>query len=289
MKKILLQLDTNERPSPFDAIVAYDAGVDIVLAHSGVGTDDARGLVQDAFFTRGPKDLSTLAVWIGGHDVGLGERVLAEAKKAFFGPFQVSVMVDSNGSNTTAVAAIVRLASTDDLKGRKALVIGVGAVGLRAAMLLEREGCEVTVASIPADVFGDDHPYHKPRGLAVAADLGLDPIEPADRAELRKLVADASVVATSGPAGVQLLSAEDREAASELRYVVDFNAAEPLGVEGIENNDDLEERDGVVWLGALGLGGRKMKLHRGCVRSLFESNDKVLDLDGVYDVAKGLD
>ena len=111
MKKILLQLDTNERPSPFDAIVAYDAGVDIVLAHSGVGTDRRpRPRPVDAFFTRGPKDLSTLAVWVGGHDVGLGERVLAEAKKAFFGPFQVSVMVDSNGSNTTAATAVARLA-----------------------------------------------------------------------------------------------------------------------------------------------------------------------------------
>jgi methylenetetrahydrofolate/methylenetetrahydromethanopterin dehydrogenase (NADP+) len=289
MKKILLQLDTNERSSPFDAIVAYDAGVDIVMPFAGVGTDDVRGLVQDAFFTRGPKDLDTLAVWIGGHDVGLGEKVLEAVKKTFFGPFQVSVMVDSNGSNTTAAAAIVRLASTGDLKGRKALVIGVGAVGLRAAMLLEREGCEVTVASIPADEFGDDRPYHKPRGLAVAADLGLEPIEPADHAELRKLVGEASVVAASGPAGVQLLGAEDREAASDLRYVVDFNAAEPLGVEGIENNDDLTERDGVVWLGALGLGARKMKLHRGCVRQLFESNDLVLDLDGVYEVAKGLE
>ncbi len=29
MKKVLLQLDTEEHPSPFDAIVAHDAGVDV--------------------------------------------------------------------------------------------------------------------------------------------------------------------------------------------------------------------------------------------------------------------
>ena len=31
VKKVLLQLDTDEHPSPFDAIVAHDAGVDVLL------------------------------------------------------------------------------------------------------------------------------------------------------------------------------------------------------------------------------------------------------------------
>ena len=31
MKKVLLQLDTDEHPSPFDAIVAHDADVDVLL------------------------------------------------------------------------------------------------------------------------------------------------------------------------------------------------------------------------------------------------------------------
>ena len=53
MKKVLLQLDTEEHPSPFDAIVAYDADVDVLLSHSGVKPEATRGLVQDAFFTRG--------------------------------------------------------------------------------------------------------------------------------------------------------------------------------------------------------------------------------------------
>ena len=52
MKKVLLQLDTDEHPSPFDAIVAHDAGVDVLLSHGGEA-EAVRGLVQDAFFTRG--------------------------------------------------------------------------------------------------------------------------------------------------------------------------------------------------------------------------------------------
>ena len=66
MKKILIQLDTDERASNFDAIVAYDADVDVVIPHAGVKPEEVRELVQDAFFTRGPKDLKNMAIWIGG-------------------------------------------------------------------------------------------------------------------------------------------------------------------------------------------------------------------------------
>ena len=36
MKKILIQLDTDPHPSPFDAIVAHDAGVEVLLSYAGV-------------------------------------------------------------------------------------------------------------------------------------------------------------------------------------------------------------------------------------------------------------
>ena len=66
MKKILIQLDTDEQPSTFDAIVAHDADVDVLLSHGNVTPKDAKGLVQSAVFTRGPKDLVNTAVWVGG-------------------------------------------------------------------------------------------------------------------------------------------------------------------------------------------------------------------------------
>src|SRR5689334_18724302 len=101
MKKILLQLDTDQHPSPFDSMVAYDVGVDEVLSYGRVAASDVQTLVQAAVFTRGPDALRHTAVWIGGADATLGERLLAEVQGAFFGPFRVSVMVDSNGCNTT--------------------------------------------------------------------------------------------------------------------------------------------------------------------------------------------
>ena len=47
------------------------------------------------------------------------ERLLAAARKAFFGPFRVSVMLDPNGCNTTAAAAVVKLvrAGGGDVRG----------------------------------------------------------------------------------------------------------------------------------------------------------------------------
>ena len=59
-------------------------------------------------FTRGGKMLKNSAVFIGGSDVQAGEQLLAATQKAFFGAVRVSVMLDSNGANTTAAAAVAK-------------------------------------------------------------------------------------------------------------------------------------------------------------------------------------
>ena len=288
MKKVLLQLDTDEHPSPFDAIVACDADVDVLLSHGGVKPDAVRGLVQDAFFTRGPGDLNTMAVWVGGKHVSAGEEVFAEVQKAFFGPFRVSVMLDSNGCNTTAATTIARIAKARSLAGGRAMVLGLGSVGLRSAVLLQGEGCEVAMAALPPDLFGDDRPYHRPRGLAAAERLGLDVREPADRRELEATLDGAQIVLAAGPAGVQVLRKEAWAGHPSVELLADYNAAEPLGIEGTKATDDLASYDAKLVLGALAIGGPKMKVHKACVRRLFESNDQVLDTDAVYALAKDL-
>jgi hypothetical protein len=285
VKKVLLQLDTDQHPSPFDAIVAEDAGVDVLLSHGGVTPEAVRGLVQGAFFTRGPGDLSSMAVWVGGSDVAMGEKVLDEVQAAYFGPFRVSAMLDSNGCNTTAATAIARIAKDRDLRGRRAVILGVGPVGLRSATLLIQEGCDVLAATIPADVLDTDS-YHRPRGLAVAERLGIDALEPADRAEMEAALEGANIVLAAGPAGMRLLRQEVWSANPTIELLADFNLAEPLGIEGVEATDDLVEREGKLVLGALAVGGPKMKTHKACVRRLFERNDLVLDADGVYALAQ---
>jgi methylenetetrahydrofolate/methylenetetrahydromethanopterin dehydrogenase (NADP+) len=284
VKKVLLQLDTDPHPSPFDAIVAQDAGVDVLLSHGDVTPDAVRDLVQGAFFTRAPGDPS-MAVWVGGSDVGAGEKLLDEVQATYFGPFRVSAMLDSDGCNTTAATAIALIAKDRDLRGRRAVVLGVGPVGLRSATLLTQEGCEVLAVTIPADVLETDS-YRRPRGLAVAERLGIDAVEPPNRAEMEASLEGASIVVAAGPAGVQVLRREAWSASPTIELLVDYNAAEPLGIEGIEAGDDLVERDGKLLLGALGVGGHKMKTHKECVRRLFERNDLVLNADGVYAVAQ---
>jgi methylenetetrahydrofolate/methylenetetrahydromethanopterin dehydrogenase (NADP+) len=288
VKKVLLQLDTDEHPSPFDAIVAYDADVDVLLSHGGVNPDETRALVQDAFFTRGVDDLRNTAVWVGGKDVAAGEQVFAQVQKAYFGPFRVSVMLDSNGCNTTAATTVARIEKARNLDGNRAVVLGLGAVGLRSATLLQQEGCEVTVASLPPDLFGDDRPYHRPRGLSVAEKLGLDIREPSDRSELEATLDGTQLVLAAGPAGVEVLRRDAWAAAESVELLADYNAAEPLGIEGTKATDDLASYDGKLVLGALAIGGPKMKVHKACVRRLFESNDQVLDTDVVYAIAKEL-
>jgi methylenetetrahydrofolate/methylenetetrahydromethanopterin dehydrogenase (NADP+) len=288
MKKVLLQLDTEEHPSPFDAIVAHDAGVDVLLSHGNVTREDARALAQDAFFTRGPDDLKNTAIWVGGKHVGTGEEIFAEVQKAFFGPFKVSVMLDSNGCNTTAATTIARIAKSYDLHGKRAVVLGLGSVGLRSAVLLKKEGCEVVVAPLPPDLFDDDRPYRRPRGLDAAEKLGLDPREPKDRSELEATLEGAQVVLSAGPAGVEVLHEDFWSKHPSIELLADYNAADPLGLEGTKANDDLAEYDGKLVLGALAIGGPKMKVHKTCIRRMFESNDQVFDTDTVYEVAKEL-
>jgi methylenetetrahydrofolate/methylenetetrahydromethanopterin dehydrogenase (NADP+) len=284
VKKVLLQLDTDQHPSPFDAIVAQDAGVDVLLSQGSVTPEAVRGLVQGAFFTRAPGD-SSMAVWVGGSDVIEGEKLLDEVQAAYFGPFRLSAMLDSDGCNTTAATAIALIAKDRDLRGRRAVVIGVGPVGLRSAALLTQEGCDVLAVTIPADVLGTDS-YHRPRGLAVADRLGIDAREPADRSEMEAALEGANIVLSAGPAGVPVLRKEVWSASPTVELLADYNAAEPLGIEGVEAGDDLVEREGKLVLGALAVGSKKMKTHKACVRRLFERNDLVLNADGVYGVAR---
>ena len=98
----------------------------------------------------------------------------------------------------------------------------------------------------------------------------------------------AQIVLAAGPAGVEVLRHDAWAAAESVELVADYNAAEPLGIEGTKANDDLADYDGKVVLGALAIGGPKMKVHKACVRKLFESNDQVLDTDAVYAIAKDL-
>ena len=283
MKKILIQLDTDQHPSAFDAIAAYDADVDIVIGYGNITAENLTDVVQGAIFPRGPDGLANTAFWVGGSKVRDGEAVFKAAQKLFFKPFNPSIMLDSDGSNTTAAAAVARVRGAVDLKGTKAAVIGVGPVGLRTAELLRREDAEVTEFTFPPDAMEGGH--RRASGIPVAREAGFEVIEPDSSDELDRALGDHAVIFAAGPAGTQIL--RRRGWAQEgVRVVVDYSAAEPVGVEGVDRGDNLEEEDGVLKLGALAVGGPKMKLQKACIHAMFETKGTVLDLDGVYDVAR---
>jgi hypothetical protein len=282
MKKILIQLDTDQHPSAFDAIAAYDADVDVVMAYGGITVENLEGVVQGAIFPRGPDGLANTAFWVGGSKVRDGEAVLEAAQKLFFKPFTPSIMLDSDGSNTTAAAAVARVRGAADLKGTKAAIIGVGPVGLRTAELLRREDAEVTMFTFPPDVMEGKH--RRASGIPVAQEAGFEVVEPGSSDELDSALAGLAAVFAAGPAGTQVLRRSGWKQEG-VRVVVDYSAAEPVGVEGVDRGDSLEKEDGVLKLGALAVGGPKMKLQKACIRSMFETKGTVLDLEGVYDVA----
>ena len=285
MKRLLLHLDTSAQPSVFDRVVAYDGGADEVLSYGGVTVDSVRDLVHGAMFTRGPKDLHNTAIFIGGAEMPAGEQVLSAVKKTFFGPLRVSVMLDSNGSNTTAVAAVAKLMQTvGDVKGRRAVVVaGTGPVGTRAAGLLARGGARVAITSRHANEAGRVAEQIRTRfGGAVEAIVVPDP------SHVAPALGDAEILLNAGPAGVQLVPRDVWSKLSNLRVVADLNAVPPLGIEGVEVTDAGTDRNGVKVFGALGVGNFKMKVHKRCIAKLFERNDLVLDAETIGDVAREL-
>jgi methylenetetrahydrofolate/methylenetetrahydromethanopterin dehydrogenase (NADP+) len=282
MKKLLFLFDTDPYASVFDTVVAYDGGADRVTGYANVTPDNVGALVDGTIFTRGGKDKQNTAIFIGGGDMTKGEAVLGAVKKKFFGPFRVSAMLDSNGSNTTAAAGVALLAKAGKLKGKKAVVLaGTGPVGMRAAVFFGQEGADVTITSRTQDRADSAAKAIEQRfGVKVAA------IAAPDDASRGKAVKDANVVFAAGAIGMQLLKAEDWQNNPNIRMMADVNAQPPLGIEGIEATDKGKDRDGKIVFGALGVGGLKLKLHRACIGRLFESSDAVFDAEEIYALAK---
>jgi glutamyl-tRNA reductase len=194
-------------------------------------------------------------------------------------------MLDSNGSNTTAVAAVVRIEEAlGSLQGKKVLILaGTGPVGQRAAGLLAKDGAHVTITSRKPEQGEKARQFISARfNVQVEATTMNDP------AALPELCQGVEVLLNSGPAGVQMVPKSAWTSAKSLKIAVDLNAVPPLGIEGVEVNDAGVTRDRVVVYGAFGVGNFKTKLHKACVARLFTRNDLVLDAETIADVAREL-
>ncbi len=291
MKSILVQFDTDEQPSVFDRVVAVDAGVDELFAYGGVTAETVESLVHGTIFTRGIADLSSTAIFVGGSDVEAGERVFAAVQSAFFGPMRVSVMMDANGSNTTAAAAVLRARRHVPLAGSVAVVLGgTGPVGVRVAELLALEGTVVRVGSRSIERAGEACETIAGRlGAERLEGVTLEAVATGDAESVSSALSGASTVIAAGTTGVQLVSAETLAAAKDIQVAIDLNAVPPLGIEGVEMTDKAVEARGVVRYGAIGVGGTKMQIHTAALKRLFDSNDQVLDTEAIYRIGESLE
>jgi methylenetetrahydrofolate/methylenetetrahydromethanopterin dehydrogenase (NADP+) len=282
MKKLLYQFDTDTHPSVFDNVVGYDGGADHISAYGGINAANVGSLVEGAMFTRSPKDKKNTAIFIGGSNMPQGEAVLAATRARFFAKFRVSVMLDCNGSNTTAAAAVAWLAHGRSLRGKRAVVLaGSGPVGQRAALLLAREGAQVAITGRKQSVV-------QAACEAINARFGIDvrAIEAPTRVERSAALADAHIALATGASGITLLEAKDWQENASLELIADANASPPAGIEGVGLTDRGTVNHGKILFGALGFGALKLALHRACVARLFEQNDLLLDAEEIYGIAK---
>jgi len=284
IKKLLYQFDTDTHPSVFDNVVGYDGGADHISAYGAVNAANVGALVEGAIFTRSPKDKKNTAIFIGGSNLPQGEAVLAATRAKFFAKFRVSVMFDSNGSNTTAAAAVAWLAHGRSLRGKRAVVLaGSGPVGQRAAVLLAREGAQVAITG------------RKLSGVqaacgAISARFGIEVqgIETPGRLERSAALQGAQIALATGASGITLLEAKDWQENPSLELIADANASPPAGIEGVGLTDRGSLSHGKILFGALGFGALKLALHRACVARLFEQNDLLLDAEEIYGIAKAM-
>jgi len=284
MKKLLFQLDTDAHPAVFDTVVAYDGGADHVIGHGGLNPGNVGPLVEGCIFTRAPKEKKNTAIFVGGSDLVAGQELFKGVQKMFFADFRVSVMLDSNGSNTTAAAGVAKLGSSRTLSGKKAVVLaGTGPVGQRACVMLANEGASVALTS---------------RSLARAEKacndmndrfgVELTPIEAFSNDDRGQSISDAEIIFTTGAAGIQLLNTHHWADNPNIELMADANATPPLGIEGTDMLDRGKERDGKIVWGAIGFGTLKLALHRACITRLFETNNLVLDAEEIFETAKAM-
>jgi hypothetical protein len=282
MKKLLFQFDTDHYPSVFDTVVAYDGGAEHVIGHGGLTPENVRTLVEGAIFTRAPKDKKDTAIFVGGSDMIAGQALFKAVQKQFFAGFQVSVMFDSNGCNTTAAAAVANMVAGRRFDGKKAVVLaGTGPVGQRAAVMLAKEGATVAITSRKIE-----QATLACNTMKLRFGIDLIPIEAADNAARANAIADANIVFATGAAGIELLSEEQWRDNPTIELIADANTMPPLGIGGTDMMDKGIERHGKIIWGAIGFGAFKLALHRACIAKLFEDNKQVLDAENIFALAK---
>ncbi len=293
---LLFYLDTDVKASPFDICMAYDVGYNAVIPYENVTPEDVNTIVQDALLSRGPKGVKHTAFLIGGKNAERAEDVFKAAKDAMFPPFKTSIVVDPAGAYTTAAAMVAKAESAvlenklGELKDKTCVILGTGAVGQIAAVLLAKIGCNVMIASLnPKRVDGKEHAENMAKLLAKDHGVQVQGVfapTPASKIELLK---KADVVMCAGIKGIRLIDKEMLNELKRMKVLLDINAVPPFGVEGIELKDDMREMmPGIFTIGALTVGNLKHKVEQEILREARSNGKEVYNYNIALPIARKL-
>jgi NAD(P)-dependent dehydrogenase (short-subunit alcohol dehydrogenase family) len=170
------------------------------------------------------------------------------------------------------------------LEGKKVTVLaGTGPVGQTAARIYAAEKANVLITSRTLA-----------KGQAVADKINKEVgavrvkvIEVSKPEQTAAAVKDAEIILAAGAGGIQLLSQADLKAAKKCKIVADINAIKPVGVEGLDSNDDGKELvKGVFGIGALAIGKLKIKVETNMIKKATEAPSGMFDYAMAYDSAK---
>ncbi|MDE0309314.1 MAG: methylenetetrahydromethanopterin dehydrogenase [Acidiferrobacterales bacterium] len=289
--KILHMITPGRNVSAFDANMAADAGYEIIIPHTEVTIDDISDLVQDAIFSRPPKNAASTGLFIGGHDVNVVADMLEVVRSSTVPPFELSVFADPNGAFTTSGALIALIEEhlrQEDGKGldaRTVKIFGGGPVGLCSAILALNLGAKATLARLTANARSDSV-----RNFASRYDMEIPSESAIDDSQRIQAVSDAEVIICTAKAGVQVLDKSMLDQAERLLVAVDVNAVPPSGIEGVgasDNGNRVETaRGSFAAMGALGIGGLKYKVQNQLFERMLTSQDSVvIDLPEAFDEA----
>jgi methylene-tetrahydromethanopterin dehydrogenase len=281
-KNILHMFSPLKHMSPFDVNMALDAGYDSVTSYTDVTLEEITPLVQDAMFSRSPRDAVRTGVFIAGKDAGLALDMMERVHASLLKPFEISAFADPAGSFTTAAAMVacveklLKQKKNRDLAKMKILIFGAtGVVGYAAGVISALEGADVTLAGYDGAkrVQGKADDIKKRFGVEVRAVDGST--------EDKKIEAlqGVEVVFCAAAAGVEVLSSAILASAKSLLVAADVNAVPPPGIEGLELfANGAELAGGMLGVGPLAIGDVKYKTESGLFRRMATST-KALSLD----------
>ncbi|MDI9409273.1 MAG: methylenetetrahydromethanopterin dehydrogenase [Candidatus Pacebacteria bacterium] len=276
---ILHYITPLNNPSAFDVNMAIDAGFHI-SSYTGVALSEIRGHTQDAMFSRPPDSAKRTCIFIGGREVSLAMEMLIAAREARLEPFIVSVFADPNGAFTTAAALVAvaesqLLAQKLKLAGSKIAIFGgKGGVGFIAGLIAAKEGAEVSLIAhnrVAKDTISDRLEFFRQLAPESYRSAHLEIVIGDSDSQKGRILDEQDAIFTTGPAGVELISAQLLLQSTRLKLALDVNAVPPLGLGGVgvlDNGLKLTADRAVRGVGALTIGNVKYRCQQQILQNL---------------------